>query len=345
MAIIRMVSSVIIPKFAIITRYLVITSPEIAVSKLFHHDVLNTDVFRSRVSLLALDEVHLMEDWGKSFRTDYAKLGVLRTRLPSRVPALGVSATLPFLTLKSVIRRGRFRNYKVHRHSIDRPEIYIQVEPLQYTKKSMLDLRFVLPEVVRGPLDIPKTIVYMNTIGEIRRGIVIIRRWMVELGYSSEALSWVRAMHSLQAENTRIEIAALFGRISNECLLCRIVLATDAYGLGVDNPDVEIVVQWLIPPDMSALNQRAGRAMRSGKKGAFFILLHEPRAMGPETTVANDVALQSTSQTAETSSQAPRSRLCQVETVQPPGGKKVDGLKASKWMLPLLNGEIVWHRA
>ena len=211
MAIIRMVSSIIILRFSILIHYLVITSPQIAVSKSFHYDVLNAKVFRSRVSVLALDEVHLMEDWGKSFRTDYAKLGVLGTRLPSCVPALGVSATLPSSTLASLIRRGRFRNPKVHRHSIDRPEIYIQVEPLQNTKKSMLDLRFALPEIVRGPLDIPKRIVYMNTIGEIRRGIVVIRRWMVELGYSPEALSWVRAMHSLQAENTRLETAALFG--------------------------------------------------------------------------------------------------------------------------------------
>ena len=342
-----MVSFITIPRFAILIRYLVITSPEIAVSKLFHHDVLNAEVFRFRVSLLALDEVHLMEDWGKGFRTDYAKLGVLRTRLPSCVPVLGVSATLPFVTLASVIRRGRFRNPKVHRHSIDRPEIYIQVEPLQNTKKSMLDLRFVLPEVVRGPLDIPKTIVYMNTIGEIRRGLIIIRRWMVELGYASEAFSWVRAMHSLQAENTKLETAALFGQISSECLLCRIVLATDAYGLGVDNPDVEIVVQWLIPPDMSALNQRAGRAMRSGEKSAFFILLHELRVLEPQTAVIKDVALQSTSQNAGTSSQAPRSSLCHVETAQHPGGKKSQRVKgfrmdaaSIKWRQSLAPGLI-----
>ena len=68
---------------------------------------------------------------------------------------------------------------------------------------------------------------------------------------------------------------------SNECTAPRILLATDAYGLGIDNPDVARVWQWLLPSLMQKLYQRMGRAMRCGEGQAHFTVLHPPWCIGP----------------------------------------------------------------
>ena len=60
--------------------------------------------------------------------------------------------------------------------------------------------------------------------------------------------------------------AARFGLSSAQCTFPRILTATDAYGLGIDNPDVKRVVQWLLPSSMQKLYQRLSRAMRCGQK-------------------------------------------------------------------------------
>ena len=83
--------------------------------------------------------------------------------------------------------------------------------------------------------------------------------------------------------------AARFGLSSCQCTFSRILIATDAYGLGIDNPDVERVVQWLLPSSMQKLYQRLGRAMRCGKGQAHFTLLYSPCSVGPRSgPAAND---------------------------------------------------------
>jgi superfamily II DNA helicase RecQ len=102
----------------------------------------------------------------------------------------------------------------------------------------MLDLLFLLPVTVTRPQDIPKTIIYMNDIKSIQAAVKIMRRWMNELGYPPDAEKWVQPYFSIMAKSDKQRISQEFAKLDEDCLSCRIIIATDAYGLGIDNPDV-----------------------------------------------------------------------------------------------------------
>ena len=144
----------------------------------------------------------------------------------------------------------------------------------------MLNLQSVLPQTATRFSDLPKTIIYMDSVAEICKAVDLFRTWMRQLRYPAEASSWVAPYFSDIATTDKHRIDVDFRRCRQECSSPRIILATDAYGLGVDNPDVEIVVQWLLPPSIQRLYQRIGRAMRCGRGRATFILMHQPWCLG-----------------------------------------------------------------
>ena len=227
--------------------------------------------------------MHLVSEW-RDFRPEYFNLGVLRTRLPDGIPFLGASATLDPRTLESVKDRCGFDNEStVIQTALDRPEIYIQTSSLQRPMNSMIDLQHLLPTRAESPFDIPKTIIFMDSISSIKKACALMKVWMNQLSYPIEAASWVAPFFSDMATQDKERIAARFEMPSNQCKFPRILIATDAYGLGIDNPDVMRVTQWLLPSSMAKLYQRLGRALRCGRGQAHFTLLHPSWCMGPRS--------------------------------------------------------------
>ena len=153
----------------------VFTSPEIALSKKFKTNVLDHPCFAQRLSLLAIDEIHLIEEWGKSFRPLYAEIEKVRKRIPGHVPLLGVSATLTKKVRLRIIDKAGFRNnYKLMQTSLDQTEICQIHQFMQHSVLSCLDLQFILPFTVTAASDIQKTIIFINTVADIRPMINII---------------------------------------------------------------------------------------------------------------------------------------------------------------------------
>lgn len=227
--------------------------------------------------------MHLVSEW-REFRPDYYDLGVLRTRLTDGIPLLGASATLDAKTLEVVQDRcGFYPDTRIIKTALDRPEIYIQISALLMPVTTMLDLQWVLPVRANSPLDIPKTIIFMDSIKAINNACALMRVWMNQLSYPTEATCWVAPFFSDMASTDKTRIAARFRLPSEECVSPRILIATDAYGLGVDNPDVKRIVQWLLPSTIPKLYQRMGRAMRCGQGQAHFTLLHPPWCIGPRS--------------------------------------------------------------
>lgn len=100
----------------------VFTSPEIALSKKFKQNILYRFLFPERLCLLAVDEIHLVGEWGKDFRPMYAEIEKIRKRIPCHVPLLGVSATLTKNVRTRVVERAGFLpNYRLSQTSLDRP--------------------------------------------------------------------------------------------------------------------------------------------------------------------------------------------------------------------------------
>jgi hypothetical protein len=261
----------------------VFTCPEIALSSNFREKVIDQQAFKDQLMCLAIDEVHLSAQWN-GFRPYYGALKVLRARIGMHVPCIGLSATLPKDVLtKAMECCGFYKNVAIQRHSIDRPNVFIDIQQLKYTMASMKDLLWFLPQQYRRPQDIPKTIIYMPVITDIRKALPIFHEYMRRLNYPESSMKLIRPYFSWMADFDKQATALAFRQLDEECNLARVLIATDAYGLGVDNPDVRLVVQWLAPDSMCSLWQRMGRAMRRSTLGVGrVLLLHQTWCKKPD---------------------------------------------------------------
>ena len=250
-------------------------------SKRFNEHVLHHPQFYSKLCLLAIDECHLVEDW-KGFRPDYNMLGVLRSRLPDSTPLLGLTATLDPRMTPSILRACNFRDdVNIIRTPLDRPEIFIQCSVMTRPMNGMLDLQHLLPASIETSKDIPKTIIFMETVALVLEASRLMSKWMAALGYRVPIVSMTRPFFSAMAESDKKKVLEDFGRPSEICESPRIIIATEAYGLGIDNPDISRVIQWGVPSSMPRLNQRMGRAMRCRKGQGHFTFLFPPAMVGP----------------------------------------------------------------
>ena len=250
----------------------IFTSSEIALSKKFKKCILDQQSFTDRLCFLAIDEIHLIDEWDKSFRPMYAEIENVRKRISCHVSLLGVSAIMTKSTRSRVLAKAGFLpEYRLMQTSLDRPEIMQIYRFMDYSKASCLDLQLLLPKGAQQAKDIQKTVIFVNAVAEIRHIIMIIQNWMKKLEYPEGSSKWIRPYHSLMSECDKKLTAEAFripGDKNNECI---ILVAIDAYGMGIDNPDVKLVVQWDFPLLFDSMIQRMGRAGRKGGKATFLL--------------------------------------------------------------------------
>ncbi|OXV05210.1 hypothetical protein Egran_07022, partial [Elaphomyces granulatus] len=182
---------------------LVLMGPETALSDRFA-ELLECEEFQQRLVLVAIDEVHLVQQWGEKWREHYSRIEVLRHRIDKRVPWFATSATLDTATLKAVRESAGFqKNVKVIKTPIDRPDISLSIRRIQHTLKSFHDLKFLIDDAVTssGEVDtslIPKTIVYMETITEIVAAEDLMIKWLRHIGCEETSANMaVQAYHAL----------------------------------------------------------------------------------------------------------------------------------------------------
>lgn len=102
----------------------IFTSPKIALSKKFKKNILNDPAFTDRLYLLAVDEIHLVDQQGQAFRPLYTEIEKVQKRIPYYVPLLGVSATLTKQARVRILDKAEFKpDYRLMQTSLDRPEI------------------------------------------------------------------------------------------------------------------------------------------------------------------------------------------------------------------------------
>jgi hypothetical protein len=126
--------------------YLIIVflSPKITLSEQFRC-VLLDQTFQQCLVLIAIDELHVLEQWGTTWRPTYSHLRILRSHINNTVPWFGTSATLDPDTLREVKTLAEFdETTYVLKTSIDCPKIQLTVKPLEYPTNSSCDLKFVV---------------------------------------------------------------------------------------------------------------------------------------------------------------------------------------------------------
>jgi superfamily II DNA helicase RecQ len=221
---------------------------------------------------VAIDELHVVSQWAE-WRESYGHIQLLRSRIHTDVPWFGTTATLPVTSFKKVLKDAGFSEatHRIH-ISVDRKEIYIELYTLRSPSGSFRDLFFLVPQNT-SCFYIPKTVIYMETTDMILKALEMLRDQLVQQGYGSQAVHIVQPYYALMADYDKLIISQEFVKPDS---MHRIIIATDAMGMGINNPDIRTVVQRLCPPDCESLVQRMGRSARAKGQWGHFIWMIPP---------------------------------------------------------------------
>lgn len=206
------------------------------------------------LALFAIDEAHCISQWGHDFRPEYATLGLLKNHFPE-VPIIALTATADQQTRQDIIKKLNYEP-KQFIASFNRPNIHYTVIMKDNAMKQLQ--QFLNTQHQQSG------IVYCGT----RNGVERVALKLQESGIKA------RAYHAGLTHNERREVQSLFRHDRID-----IVVATLAFGMGIDKPNVRFVVHYDLPKNIESYYQETGRAGRDSLPAAA-MLLYDPADSG-----------------------------------------------------------------
>nr|WP_320057498.1 ATP-dependent DNA helicase RecQ [uncultured Bacteroides sp.] len=214
---------------------------------------LDTEIFRAKlrsmnVSMITVDESHCISQWGYDFRPAYLKIAEIRELLPG-IPVLALTATATPAVVKDIQARLHFKQENVFRMSFERKNLaYI----VRKTDNKAGELLHILHQISGS------AIVYVRNRKRTKETTELLQHEGITADFYHAGLN--NDVKDLRQKRWQ----------SGEC---RVMVATNAFGMGIDKPDVRVVVHLDLPDSPEAYFQEAGRGGRDGEK-AYAVILY-----------------------------------------------------------------------
>jgi len=213
---------------------------------------LDTDIFQIRikhmqVNLLAIDEAHCISEWGYDFRPSYLKIAEFRNLIPD-VPVLALTATATPKVVKDIQQKLNFEFPNLFQKSFERKNLVYLVRQVEDKMKYLLETI----NKVKG-----SGIIYVRNRKKTKEIAVFLQKNKISADYYHAGLKHeVRSTKQNDWKNGTK----------------RVMVATNAFGMGIDKPDVRFVIHIDLPDSIEAYFQEAGRAGRDEKKATAVLL-------------------------------------------------------------------------
>ena len=216
---------------------------------------LGTELFQQRVihmkvNILAVDESHCISQWGYDFRPSYLKIAQIRKLIPN-VPVIALTATATKEVVIDIQKKLEFSEENIFRKSFERKNIVYYVKHVEDKEKYLLKIVSSL----KGT-----GVVYVRNRKRTKELTRLLQNNNISADFYHAGLKTdvrSRKQHEWKQNKTRI------------------IISTNAFGMGIDKPDVRFVVHMDLPDSLEAYFQEAGRGGRDEKKAYALLLYHE----------------------------------------------------------------------